>query len=161
MAKIYYPPTVGGIIGTVNGGVYYRSNNTKFGYLRSWKYPKLTANNTEKGLWMKNARGFWQNAAAGYKTDFTAYGQLYQNLPYSGEPYRSRTASGFAIFFKALTAWAEDLGTVDLASLTQEDFELAGNKMSSVVTCVQNGYIPVVEGYEEFDFPYPFLAPGP
>ena len=121
MAKIFYPATVGGIIGTVNGGVYYRSNNTKFGYMRSWKYPKLTDNNTEKGAWMKNARGFWQNANALYKANFKTYGQLYQNLPYSGEPYRSRTASGFAIFFKALTAWAEDLGTVELATLTQED----------------------------------------
>lgn len=155
MAKIFYPATVGGIIGTVNGGVYYRSNSTKFGYLRSWKYPRLTANNTEKGLWMKNARGFWQNAAALYRADFTAYGQLYQNLPYSGEPYRSRTASGFAIFFKALTAWAESMGTVDLATLTQEDFALGALTMETLADCVTNGYLPVVDGWEDFDAPYP------
>lgn len=154
MAKIYYPPTVGGIIGTVNSGVYYRSNNTKFGYLRSWKYPRLTDNNTEKGLWMKSARGIWQNASAGYRTDFKDYGQLYQNLPYSGEPYRSRTASGFAIFFKALTAWAEAVGTVDLALLTQEDFDLAGVQMDTLADCVINGFLPVVDGYEAFDTAY-------
>lgn len=148
MAKVFFPATVAGMIGRITTGVYYRSGSTKFGYLRSWVYPKLTNNNALRGSEYKNLSAIWGDASEEYKADFATYGQKYKDLPVYGNPYTARTASGFAIWLKAVYAWKVESPSVDLATLTTEDFELAASACGTLKACVVNNYLPVVDGYE-------------
>lgn len=148
MSKVFFPATVAGIIGRITTGVYYRSGSTKFGYLRSWVYPKLTNNNTLRGSEYKNLATIWGDASEEYKANFATYGQKYKDLPVYGNPYTERTASGFAIWLKAVYAWKESQPTTDLATLTTEDFELVAALVGTVKACVDNNFLPVVDGYE-------------
>ena len=148
MAKVFFPATVAGMIGRITTGVYYRSGSTKFGYLRSWVYPKLTDNNALRGSEYKNLSAIWGEGSAEYKADFATYGQKYKDLPVYGNPYTARTASGFAIWLKAVYAWADETPTVDLTTLTAADFELVATQLGTLKACVENNYLPVVDGYD-------------
>ena len=148
MAKVFFPATVAGMIGRITTGVYYRSGSTKFGYLRSWVYPKLTNNNALRGAEYKNLSAIWGEASAEYKADFATYGQKYKDLPVYGNPYSARTASGFAIWLKAMYALQIEQPTVDLATLTAEDIDILSAQMGTVKACVENDFLPVVDGYE-------------
>lgn len=147
MAKVFFPATVAGMIGRITTGVYYRSGSTKFGYLRSWVYPKLTDNNALRGAEYKNLSALWGDASAGYKADFATYGQKYKDLPVYGNPYSARTASGFAIWIKAMYALQVSMPTIDLATLTTEDLEMVAS-VATLKACVENDLLPVVDGYE-------------
>lgn len=148
MAKVFFPATVAGMIGRITTGVYYRSGSTKFGYLRSWVYPKLTDNNALRGAEYKNLSAIWGDASAEYKADFATYGQKYKDLPVYGNPYSARTASGFAIWLKAMYALSVSQPTVDLATLTTEDIDILSAQMGTVKACVENDFLPVVDGYD-------------
>lgn len=148
MAKVFFPATVAGMIGRITTGVYYRSGSTKFGYLRSWVYPKLTNNNAIRGSEYKNLSAIWGDASAEYKADFATYGQKYKDLPVYGNPYTARTASGFAIWLKAMYALQVTQPSVDLATLTSEDMDILSAQVGTLKLCVENNFLPVVEGYE-------------
>ena len=148
MAKVFFPATVAGMIGRITTGVYYRSGSTKFGYLRSWVYPKLTNNNALRGSEYKNLSAIWGDASAEYKADFATYGQKYKDLPLYGNPYTARTASGFAIWLKAMYALQVTQPSVDLATLTSEDMDVLSAKVGTLKDCVENNYLPVVDGYD-------------
>lgn len=147
MAKVYYPATVGGIIGTVNTGVYYRSGSTKFGYLRSWVYPKRSTSNEVRGSWINNLSKIWATGSAEYKADLQSYAAQYKNLPVYGDPYKHRTSSTFAIWYKAVVAWAEDNPSIDLGTLSAEDLSLVATDINTVKNCIDNGYLPIVDDY--------------
>ena len=148
MAKVFFPATVAGMIGRITTGVYYRSGSTKFGYLRSWVYPKLTNNNALRGSEYKNLSAIWGDASAEYKADFATYGQKYKDLPVYGNPYTARTASGFAIWLKAMYALQVTQPTVDLATLTSEDMDVLSAQVGTLKACVVNNFLPVVDGYD-------------
>lgn len=151
MAKIVYAPTVSGIIGTVGTGVYYRSGSAKFGFLRNWVQPDASTSTAERGSWISNLSKIWQeHVIAAGKADFAAYGQLYKNLPVYGDDLARRTASGFAIWYKALYNWSIDLGTIDLSTVTIEDLALYNSTIGKISLLVENGYLPSVEGYGDF-----------
>ena len=152
MAKFKFAPTISGIIGTLGTGVYYRTNSSKFGILRSWVMPKPSISTSTRGSWISNLSKIWKGEAvqAG-KDDFTTYGQKYKDLPVYGEDMKVRTASSFAIWYKAIYNWSVDLGTVDLSTITMDDFVLVADQIGTVKLCVENGYLPVVEGYEDLD----------
>lgn len=145
MAKVFYPATVGGIIGTVQTGVYYRSGSTKFGYLRSWVYPKYSASNEERGSWISNLSKLWATGSAAFKDDLRTYAAQYKNLPVYGDPYKHRTSSIFAIWYKAIVAWSLDNPSITLDTITAEDFDIAGGDVSTVKNCMLNGYLPTVD----------------
>lgn len=148
MAKVFFPATVAGMIGRITTGVYYRSGSTKFGYLRSWVYPKLTNNNALRGAEYKNLSAVWSEASAEYKADFATYGQKYKDLPVYGNPYSARTASGFAIWLKAMYALQVTQPTTDLATLTAEDMDILSAQVGTLKLCVNNNFLPVVDGYD-------------
>ena len=148
MAKVFFPATVAGMIGRITTGVYYRSGSTKFGYLRSWVYPKLTNNNALRGSEYKNLSAIWGEASAEYKADFATYGQKYKDLPVYGNPYTARTASGFAIWLKAMYALQVTQPSVDLAALTAEDMDMLSAQVGTLKLCVVNNFLPVVDGYD-------------
>lgn len=149
MAKFKFAPTIAGIIGTLGTGVYYRTNSSKFGLLRTWVMPKPSTSTALRGSYISNLSKVWnESATAEGKADLATYGQKYKLLPVYGEGLSVRTASGFAIWYKALYAYSEAVPQVDLSTLTAEDIALVGSDINTVAVLVANGYLPAVDGYE-------------
>lgn len=149
MAKFKFAPTIAGIIGTLGTGVYYRTNSSKFGLLRSWVMPKPSTSTVLRGSYISNLSKVWtENATEDGKADLATYGQKYKLLPVYGEGLSVRTASGFAIWYKALYAYSEAVPATDLSTLTAEDIALIGSDINTVADLVANGYLPAVDGYE-------------
>lgn len=149
MAKFKFAPTIAGIIGTLGTGVYYRTNSSKFGLLRTWVMPKPSASTVLRGSYISNLSKVWkESATVAGKADLATYGQKYKLLPVYGEGLSVRTASGFAIWYKALYAYSVAVPSVDLSSLVAEDIALAGPGINTVAALVENGYLPAVDGYE-------------
>lgn len=149
MAKFKFAPTIAGIIGTLGTGVYYRTNSSKFGLLRTWVMPKPSASTVLRGSYISNLSKVWkESATVAGKADLATYGQKYKLLPVYGEGLSVRTASGFAIWYKALYAYSVAVPSVDLSSLVAEDIALAGPDINTVAALVENGYLPAVDGYE-------------
>lgn len=149
MAKFKFAPTIAGIIGTLGTGVYYRTNSAKFGLLRTWVMPKPSASTVLRGSYISNLSKVWkETATVDGKADLATYGQKYKLLPVYGEGLSVRTASGFAIWYKALYAYSVAVPTVDLSTLTAEDIALTHTTINSVAALVNNGYLPAVDGYE-------------
>jgi hypothetical protein len=149
MAKFKFAPTIAGIIGTLGTGVYYRTNSAKFGLLRTWVMPKPSASTVLRGSYISNLSKVWKETAqVSGKADLATYGQLYKLLPVYGDGLSVRTASGFAIWYKALYAYSEAVPATDLATLTAGDIVLVGSTINTVAALVNNGYLPAVDGYE-------------
>ena len=149
MAKFKFAPTIAGIIGTLGTGVYYRTNSAKFGLLRTWVMPKPSTSTVLRGSYISNLSKVWKESGNSEgKVDLAAYGQKYKLLPVYGEGLSVRTASGFAIWYKALYAYSEAVPATDLSTLTAEDIALIGSDINTVADLVENGYLPAVDGYE-------------
>lgn len=154
MAKFKFAPTIAGIIGTLGTGVYYRTNSAKFGLLRTWVMPKPSASTVLRGSYISNLSKVWKEAATvNGKADLATYGQKYKLLPVYGEGLSVRTASGFAIWYKALYAFSVAVPATDLSTLTAEDIELLDSTINSVNALVSSGYLPAVDGYEDLAEP--------
>jgi hypothetical protein len=161
MAKFKFAPTIAGIIGTLGTGVYYRTNSSKFGLLRTWVMPKPSASTVLRGSYISNLSKVWKEAGTNEgKADLATYGQKYKLLPVYGEGLSVRTASGFAIWYKALYAYSEAVPQVDLSTLAAEDIALVGSDINTVADLVENGYLPAVDGYELLTRPI-ILAASP
>ena len=150
MAKVIYPATVAGIVGRVTTGVYYRSASQKFGYLRSWTMPTITDNMTLHGSYMTNLRNIYMKDLDGaFVEDLKIYAAKYKDLPTYGEAYKVRASGAFAIWYKAVYVWSLAEGpTVNLDTVTIEDFGTFGTFGTSVAAIVANGWLPAVDGYE-------------
>lgn len=149
MAKFKFAPTIAGIIGTLGTGVYYRTNSAKFGLLRTWVMPKPSASTVLRGSYLSNLSKVWNESATDEgKADLAAYGQKYKLLPVYGEGLSVRTASSFAIWYKALYAYSVAVPATDLATLTADDILLVATQINSVNDLVVNGYLPAVDGYD-------------
>ena len=161
MAKFKFAPTIAGIIGTLGTGVYYRTNSAKFGLLRSWVMPKPSASTVLRGSYISNLSKLWtESATAEGKADLATYGQKYKLLPVYGDGLSVRTASGFAIWYKALYAYSVAVPATDLSTLTDLDILLVESQLNSVAALVNNGYLPAVDGYELLTEPIiPTAAP--
>lgn len=150
MAKVVYPATVAGIIGTVGTGVYYRSTSTKFGYLRSWVMPSYSISNQTRAGWVKNLKLIWYEVEEAYKAELALYAQKYKDLPVYGDPMATRTKSRFAIWYMMMVNWSLLNPSVDLKTLTAQDLGVTGTEVMTIANAVENGCLPSVEGYDAF-----------
>ncbi len=137
--------------GTIDEMTYgsYRKGKVCIG--RQWVLPKPTEQNTEIGAVATNLSDLWAAASVDYKADFKTYAtrNTAENVPgYLLGP------TGYALFMKAMWAWAEDESpAVDLKTVTIEDIGTLGGKVASVSDCVTNGYLARVSDYGDLDSP--------
>jgi|WetSurMetagenome_2_1015567.scaffolds.fasta_scaffold126174_4 hypothetical protein len=151
MAKVIYPPTVGGIVGRVTTGVYYRARGTRFGYMRSYVMPRITTHNNLLGSYITNLKTIWQSVTANYKEQLDFYAVLYKDLPIFGDDSKQRTRSKFAIWYKILMfAQAQDPTHLDLATATIQDLKTLASDFMDISSAVTMGAIPAVTGYENW-----------
>ncbi len=95
---------------------------------------------------------FYKSLSAAYKQDLTEYAKKMFNL----KAYSNRVAgSGYSVFNKIIWAANDDTGNpLDISSLSADDI-VAGTypQIDTIKAAVENGYIPMVGGYEEFNNP--------
>ncbi|MCB5284951.1 MAG: hypothetical protein LHW45_05095 [Candidatus Cloacimonetes bacterium] len=137
--------------GTIDEMVYGSYRDDKLCIGREYVYPRLTANNEALGSVGSNLAILWANASAEYKADLKEYGLRNgsQNIPKTQLP-----PTNYALWIKLMYAWKEDTPSVDLATLTVEDFELAGASVSTVKNAIDNGYLDKVGTYDDLTEAY-------
>lgn len=138
--------------GTLDEMTYGSYRNGKVCIGRTYVYPKLTDNNALRGNITKNLAKLWNLASGEYREDFKDYSRRYGSLKTA---QRKLVPTGFAFFMKAMSAWAKDEDpALDLSTLTAEDMDNVGTKVSSVAECVENGYLVSVPGHFDLDNEY-------
>lgn len=152
MAKVRFNPTIEGIAGRIGKMVYFKVRHSFFGYIREYAYPKLTPQNTKIGKSAHNISMLWKEASQGYKDEMQEYARAYYALGWEGNKLETRANNGFAIFMKAMYAWAKtEDPVIDLMTVTLEDIETLGGKVSSVASCVGYGFLPAIEDWENME----------
>ena len=133
--------------GTVDEMVYgsYRDDTLCIG--REYVYPTLNANNELFGTVGANLSALYASASQDYKDDLKTYAQRNgsQNVPKTKLP-----PTAYALFIKVMYWWQDDDPThVDLASVTAEDVDTLGSKISTVKNCIDNGALDAVSIYDD------------
>ncbi len=133
--------------GTIDEMVYGSFRDDKLCIGREYVYPRLTAQNTLIGSIAKNLSLLYAAASADYKDDLKVYSQRNgtENVPKT-----QLAPSAYALFMKLMFAWqADDPEHVDLATVTSEDVDALGQKISTVKNCVTNGLLPMISSYND------------
>lgn len=150
MAKIKYASFVAGLSGKSGSSVFFRSPDTGFGYLREFKYPKLTQNNELRGAEFKNVCLQLKFVTPAGIADLKAYAAKYRNLPLIGEGGLSARANNHvAIWIMAI----HNLAKENPASITVDTVTLSDLKslfvFTDVAALIDQGLLPAVPGWEE------------
>ena len=62
--------------------------------------------------------------------------------------------NGYALWVKALHAWQDKTPSIDISTLTVEDFELGGASVSTVKNAIENGFLKKVANYDDLTEAY-------
>lgn len=152
MAKIKYASFVTGLSGKSGSSVFFRSPSTSFGYMRDYAYPTLTEENTQRGLEFKNMTAQIKKMDELAVGDLKIYANKYSKLPTVGKGDLAARANNYvAVWILALWNLKKNIGeTIALNSITLDDLTTL-YMWTSVAGIVEEGYLPVVEGYEDLD----------
>ena len=152
MAKIKYASFVTGLSGKSGSSVFYRSQSSAFGYLRNHVTPTYTATNETRGKEFANLGVQYRDLSAAAKIDFQDYARKYRLLPASGSGDMAvRANNGMACFVKMMWNIKKEAGeSVNLASIVLSDITTL-YFADSVKACINAGFLPAVDGYEEYD----------
>ena len=115
--------------------------------------PKVSENNSIMGAKMQAISKIWVATTDAYKEDFKGYSYKMFGLPmFDGKV----SGNGFSAFVKAMWGASKDTeNPLDLLALSVDDLEVeAYSQIVSVKVCVENGYLPVVDGYEAYNAAY-------
>jgi len=152
MAKIKYASFVTGLSGKSGTTVFYRSTSPAFGYMRNHVTPTYTETNKNRGEEFHNLGVQFRSLSAAAKTDFQDYARKYRLLPASGSGELGvRANNGMACFVKMMWNIKKEAGeSVNLASIVLSDITTLFFA-TSVKAVIDAGYLPAVDGYEEYD----------
>lgn len=152
MAKVSYATFVTGISGKSGNSVFFRSPSTAYGYLRNYVYPTLTATNTARGKEFANLTLQLKSMNPAAIADFKDYAKKFAKLaPVGSGGITARANNHVAVWILAVwnlkkaTGAGLELDTVTLADIYTlfEWFSLA-----DIIT---KGFLPAVDGWEEYD----------
>ena len=132
--------------GTIDEMVYGSYRDDKLCIGREYVYPRLTEYNAAIGAAGANLAILWASGSAEYKANLKEYAQRNgtENVPKTQLPPNS-----YALFIKLIYAWAVDNPSIDLGTITSEDFGLAGGDVSTVKNAIDNGYLAEVASYDD------------
>lgn len=150
MAKIKYASFVAGLSGKSGSSVFFRSDSTGFGYLRSFTYPKLTTVNALRGSEFKNLCEQLKFVDPNAINELKEYAAKYRNLPQVGEGDLSARANNHvAIWIMAVHNCAKDNAlSLDVATVTLTDLKTLF-AFTDIAELVTKGWLPAVPGWEE------------
>ena len=152
MAKISYATFVTGISGKSGNSVFFRSPSTAYGYLRNYVYPTLTATNTARGKEFANLTMQLKSMNPAALAEFKDYAKKFAKLPPVGSGgITARANNHVAVWI--LAVWnvkkANDPG-VELDTITVNDL-ITLFECYDLASIINLGYLPAVDGYEEYD----------
>lgn len=111
---------------------------------------KVTENNHKMGQAMRNIAAIYKLTPESYKDQLSAYSVLMFDL----EEFSGKIAGNkMTVFFKMMWAWANAYGGVDfLLSISTDDYSIGAydDDLGTIATAVNNGFLPVVEGFSFF-----------
>ena len=144
--KVVFKYGIATYSGLIDEMVYGSYRDDKLCIGRDYVYPRLTANNALVGSVGKNLAELWSNASAEYKADLKTYAQRngMENVPKTQLP-----PTNYALWIKLMYAWADENPSVDLKTLTAEDFGITGSAVSTVKNAIDNGYLDKVSMYDD------------
>lgn len=154
MAKVSYATFVTGISGKSGNSVFFRSPSTAYGYLRNYVYPTLTENNTDRGKEFANLCLALKTMSPAALADFIAYAKKFSKLPtVGGGGLKARANNHVAVWILAVWNLKKETGAgLELDSVTLNDLvSLFG--FTKLKDIIDDGYLPAVDGYEEYDAP--------
>ncbi len=144
--KVVFKYGIATYSGLIDEMVYGSYRDGKLCIGREYVYPRLTANNTLLGSVGSNLAMLWGEASSAYKTDLKTYSQRNgtENIPKTQLP-----PTNYALWIKLMYAWADENPSVDLKTLTAEDFGITGSAVSTVKNAIDNGYLDKVSMYDD------------
>lgn len=152
MAKISYATFVTGISGKSGNSVFFRSPSTAYGYLRNYVYPTLTATNTARGKEFANLTLQLKTMNPAAVADFKDYAKKFAKLPPVGSGgITARANNHVAVWILAVWNLKKATGAgVELDTITVADIYTLF-EWFSLAAIITQGYLPAVEGWEEYD----------
>lgn len=151
--KVRFKYAVGSYAGTIDEGTFWGARSGIVGYMRKYVIPRLTDQNTTMGNIMSNLAVLWAAGSDEYKADLKTYAERYASDHPSNDGFDT-CRSKFAFWVKAMWAWKLDVPSVDLSTLTVEDFEMAGTGLVTVRDMITNGYLPTITLYDDLTEAY-------
>lgn len=146
--KVYHKYAVGAYSGTIDDSVFYATKTRTRSIMRRWVMPRLTANNTLLGDIGKNLAVLWGDGSAVYKANLKTYTERYFGETPSEDGFDGNR-SPYANWVRLMYAWADENPSVDLKTLTAEDFGITGGPVSTVKNAIDNGFLPPISNYAD------------
>ena len=146
--KVTFKYGIGAFTGKIDNAVFWAQKSKLASLMRKFTYPKITTHNKKIGAIAKNLGFLWREFTNEYKSDFRTYAQRYY-VQYGTEGDYDPARSSYAFWTKAIWAWSDERPEVDLSTLTLEDLNVTGMAMSTVKNCVQNGFLRVIDQYDD------------
>lgn len=148
LMKVYHKYAVGAYSGTIEDGVYWPAASKLRSYMRKYVVPRATQYTATLGSIAANLAVLWGSGSAEYKADLKTYTERAFG-EYPSDDGFDGNRSPYANFIKLMYAWAVDNPSVDLTTITSEDFGLAGGDVSTVKNAVLNGYLPAITNIDD------------
>lgn len=146
--KVYHKYAVGAYSGTLDDGVYWPAASKLRSYMRKYVVPRATEYTTALGTIATNLANLWAAGSAEYKADLKTYTERAFG-EYPSDDGFDGNRSPYANFIKMMYSWAADNPTVDLATLTPEDFEIGGADVGTVKQAVLNHHLPTITNIDD------------
>ena len=146
--KVTFKYGIGAFTGKIDNAVFWAQKSKLASLMRKFTYPKITTHNINIGAIAKNLGHLWRELTVDYREDFKTYADRYY-VQYGSEGDYDPARSPYAFWTHAIWAWSKDRPEVDLSTLTMEDLEVTGIAMSTVKNCVQNGFLRVIDQYDD------------
>lgn len=146
--KVYHKYAVGAYSGTIDDSVFYATKTRTRSIMRRWVMPRLTVNNTLLGDIGKNLAVLWGDGSAVYKANLKTYTERYFGETPSEDGFDGNR-SPYANWVRLMYAWADENPSVDLKTLTAEDFGITGGPVSTVKNAIDNGFLPPISNYAD------------
>ena len=146
--KVTFKYGIGAFTGKIDNAVFWAQKSKLASLMRKFTYPKITTHNINIGAIAKNLGFLWRELTVDYREDFKTYADRYY-VQYGSEGDYDPARSPYAFWTKAIWAWAKEHTDVDLKTLTMEDLEVTGMAISTVKNCIQNGYLRVIDQYDD------------
>ena len=139
---------IGAFTGKIDNAVFWAQKSKLASLMRKFTYPRITTHNKEIGAIAKNLGFLWRELTDDYIEDFKTYADRYY-VQYGTEGLYDPARSPYAFWTKAIWAWAKDRPDVFLNTLTLEDFTVTGTAIHTVKNCIINGYLRVIDQYDD------------
>lgn len=149
--KVLHTVGINYMSGKQGNSVFMHSGITGMSYMRAFKYPVLTAQNSLRGAELANLKTMFHGLSAAYRAEFDDYVSKYKNLENYGSPNSNRANSSFAVFISMMwNYFRADEAHIDLTTITILDFKTLYEGQMNIPRQVDTGMLLAVPDYASY-----------